>query len=146
MAMVRLVSGGMVRRRACGSTTFIRVWPKDRRVDRGASHWHCGTASSMVTTTPDRMSGRYFSITLPLKNVSTKRSQLDTSMPLDLTDEGARAVVAGVLEDRRGRALLDDQAVVHEHHAVGGVAGKAHFVAEHDHGHAAVTVCGVHVH
>src|SRR3984893_10955203 len=32
------------------------------------------TASSMVTTTPDRMSGRYFSITLPLKKVSTKRS------------------------------------------------------------------------
>ena len=32
------------------------------------------TASSMVTTTPDRMSGRYFSITLPLKKVSVKRS------------------------------------------------------------------------
>ena len=28
MAMVRLVSGGMVSRSACGSTTFIRVWPK----------------------------------------------------------------------------------------------------------------------
>ena len=27
MAMVRLVSGGMVRRSACGSTTFISVWP-----------------------------------------------------------------------------------------------------------------------
>src|SRR6266446_2787434 len=226
MAMVRLVSGGMVSLSACGSTTFIRVWPKPSPVERAASHWPLctevmpaqkissekaistrasdsqvetkpdgemsaagkpkyistmmtsggsernrsttkmisqlsgriarlrsrasarparmplitiRTASSMVTTTPDRMSGRYFSITLPLKNVSTKRSQFDTSVPLDLTDEGARAVVAGVLEDRRGRALLDDQAVVHEHHAIGGVAGKAHFVADHDHGHAAFT-------
>ena len=39
MAMVRLVSGGMVSRSACGSTTFIRVWPNDSPVERAASHW-----------------------------------------------------------------------------------------------------------
>src|SRR5216683_4701440 len=94
------------------------------------------TASSMVTTTPDRMSGRYFSITLPLKKVSTKRSQRDTSVPLDLADEGACAFVGRLLENRGGRSLLNDQPVIHEHHAIGGVAGKAHLVADHDHGHA----------
>src|SRR3989441_3471781 len=95
-------------------------------------------ASSIVTTTPDRMSGRYLSMTLVLKNVSVKRSQFDNfSMPLDLPDEGARALMGRVLEDRGGRALLHDGALVHEQDPVGGVAGKAHLVADHDHGHAA---------
>src|ERR1700675_2441818 len=96
-------------------------------------------ASSTVTTTPDRMSGRYLSMTLPLKNVSVKRSQFDTrSVPLDLADEGARALVGRVLEDRGGRSLLHDGALVHEQDPVGRVAGKAHLVADHDHGHAAL--------
>src|ERR1700694_3675073 len=101
------------------------------------------TASSIVTTTPDRMSGRYLSMTFVLKNVSVKRPQFDIgvsrlSMPLDLADEGARALVGRLLEDDGRRSLLDDGALVHEHHAVGGVAGKAHLVADHDHGHAAL--------
>src|SRR5260370_20357359 len=124
------------------------------------------TASSMVTTTPDRMSGRYFSITLPLKKVSTKRShalmergspgphhtyertrsgcpdlrrsalRLKTLVPLDLADEGACAFLGRLLENRSRRPLLDDQPVIHEDHAIGGVAGKAHLVADHDHRHA----------
>src|SRR6266404_6863396 len=103
-------------------------------------------ASSIVTTTPDRMSGRYLSMTFVLRNVSVKRSQFDIglvawgsrlSVPLDLADEDARALVGRVLEDRGGRPLLHDGARVHEHHPVGGVAGKAHLVADHDHGHAA---------
>src|SRR5260370_19803666 len=124
------------------------------------------TASSMVTTTPDRMSGRYFSITLPLKKVSTKRShalmergppgphhtcertrsgcpdlrgtalRLKTLVPLDLADEGASAFLGRLLENRSRRRLLDDQPVIHEHHAIGGRAGKAPLVADHDHGHA----------
>src|SRR5258708_14680190 len=62
--MISRWSGGMVRlRRKAGagpaSNPLITI----------------NIASSMVTTTPDRMSGRYFSITLPLKKVSTKRSQ-----------------------------------------------------------------------
>src|SRR5712692_864155 len=105
------------------------------------------SASSIVTTTPDRISGRYLSMTLALKNVSVKRSQFDIelvsrvsnlSMPLDLADEGARPIVGRVLEDRGGRPLLHDGALVHEHHPVGGVAGEAHLVADHDHGHAAL--------
>src|SRR6185295_514336 len=99
-------------------------------------------ASSIVTTTPERMSGRYRSMTFPLKNVSVKRSQLDTgwaadSVPLDLADEGARALVSGALEDGGGRTLLHDGALVHEQHPVGRVAREAHLVADHDHGHAA---------
>src|SRR5574342_1383336 len=43
MAMVRLVSGGMVSRKACGSTTLIKVWPNDRPVERAASHWPLAT-------------------------------------------------------------------------------------------------------
>src|SRR6266508_2179082 len=110
------------------------------------------SASSIVTTTPDRMSGRYLSMTLVLKNVSVKRSQFDIgfvsgdwfpggsspSVPLDLADEAARALVGRVLEDGGGRPLLHDGALVHEHDPVGGVAGKAHLVADHDHGHAAL--------
>src|SRR6266446_5743362 len=96
-------------------------------------------ASSIVTTTPEMMSGRYRSMTFPLKNVSTKRSQRDTpSVPLDLTDEGARPLVGRMLEDRGRRPFFDDGPLVHEHHAVGGVAGKAHLVADHDHGHPAL--------
>src|SRR5690349_15252175 len=90
-------------------------------------------ASSIVTTTPDRMSGRYFAITFALKNVSVKRSQRDMvgerrvrrwpagSVALDLPDERARALVGGALEDRRRRPFLHDGAGVHEQHAVGGV-------------------------
>src|SRR5258708_32995057 len=112
------------------------------------------TASSMVTTTPDRMSGRYFSITLALKKVSTKRSQAvmgrgppgphhplertwrsalrmrTCSVPLDLADESARALLGRILEDRCRRPLLHDQPIVHEHHAVGGIPGKPHLAAD----------------
>src|SRR6266436_10051353 len=43
MAMVRLVSGGMASRKACGSTTLNRVWPNERPVERAASHWPLAT-------------------------------------------------------------------------------------------------------
>src|SRR6185436_8012344 len=46
MAMVRLVSGGMVRRSACGSTTCSRVWPKESPVERAASH--CPFATEVI--------------------------------------------------------------------------------------------------
>src|SRR5262245_54492361 len=111
------------------------------------------TASSMVTTTPDRMSGRYLAMTRPLKNVSVNCSHRDmrvgsglwsardrrrASVPLDLADERARPLVGGALEDRGGRPLLHDAPGVHEHHPVGGVAGEPHLVADHDHRHAAL--------
>ena len=38
----------------------------------------------------------------------------------------------------RGRSFLDDAAVIHEDHAIGGVARETHLVAHHQHGHAAV--------
>ena len=46
-------------------------------------------------------------------------------MPLDLADEGARALVARRLEDLGRRTLLDDRPVIHEDDAVGGSAGTA---------------------
>ncbi|WP_431272759.1 hypothetical protein [Dankookia sp. P2] len=42
----------------------------------------------------------------------------------------------GAPEDGRRRSLLDDHAIRHEHHPVGGGAGEGHLVADHDHGHA----------
>src|SRR6185436_15678398 len=77
-------------------------------------------ASSTVTSMPCRMSGKYLAMTFALKKVSRKRSQFPIVLvPLDLADEGAGALVAWRLEDRRRRALLDDGALVHEQHAVG---------------------------
>src|SRR5215831_1532180 len=147
-----ITSGGSERNRSTrkmisqliGRTLRLRSRASARPARRPLST--ISTASSMVTTTPDRMSGRYLAITLPLKKVSTKRSQVlmarwpdssqPSSMPLDLADEGAGALLGRRLEDRGRRTLLDDQAVIHEEHPVGGVPGKAHLVADHDHGHA----------
>ena len=43
-----------------------------------------------------------------------------------------------MVEHLFGRALLHDEAAVHEDDAVGHVAGEAHLVGDHDHGHAAL--------
>src|SRR3989454_5064092 len=103
-------------------------------------------ASSIVMTTPDRMSGRYLSMTFVLRNVSVKRSQFDIgwvswgsrlSVPLDLADEGARALVGGVLEDRGGGAFLHHGALVPETPPVGGGAGQTPLVGPPHHGAAA---------
>src|SRR5258707_10114417 len=119
-AMIAQLSGRMprLRSRARASPAAIPVTTTRR-------------ASSIVTTTPDRMSGRYLSMTLPLKNVSAKRSQRDTSVPLDLADEAAGALLRGALEDRGGRPLLPARAPVPEQDPVGRVAGKAPPVADH---------------
>src|SRR5258705_2153246 len=95
-------------------------------------------ASSIVTTTPDRMSGRYLSMTLPLKNVSAKRSQRDTSVPLDLADEAAGALLRGALEDRGGPPLLHDRALVPGPGPGRRASGQAHPLAGHQPGHGAL--------
>ena len=113
---------------------------------------------------PDRMSGRYFAMTLALKNVSRNRShwvmagsaalqaahhdhertgvarsQRDHDQCRWICPMKARVrSCAGLSKICSRRPLLDDQAVVHEHHAIGGGAGEAHLVADHDHGHAAL--------
>src|SRR5262245_41116922 len=136
MPMISQFSGRMPRLRSSASASPAAMPVTTTR-----------SASSMVTTTPDRMSGRYLSMTFVLKNVSVKRAQLDIgsvtegdrlSVPLDLTDEGAGALVGRALEDGGGRPLLHDGALVHEQNPVGGVAGEAHLVADHDHRHAAL--------
>ena len=55
----------------------------------------------------------------------------------DMTQEVLRAVALGVIEHLVGRALLDDNAAVHEDDAVGHIAGEAHLVCNHNHRHAA---------
>lgn len=42
-AMYTLMSGGIVMRNACGSTTSVTVWPKPRPMLRAASAWPTGT-------------------------------------------------------------------------------------------------------
>src|SRR6478609_5772962 len=42
----------------------------------------------------------------------------------------------GVGEEFLGGCVLDDQAIGHEHDAIGGLAGEAHLVGDHNHGHA----------
>jgi hypothetical protein len=54
-----------------------------------------------------------------------------------LRDEALRPCLLRRAEDLRRRAFLHDQPVIHEDHAVGGIARKAHLVAHHQHGHAA---------
>ncbi len=87
-----------------------------------------GSASSMVTTMPDRMSGRYFPMTFALKKVLDELLSHPfpipraPSVPLDLADEGARPFVGRVLEDCGAAALLHNQPMIHEHDPVGGVA------------------------
>ena len=56
----------------------------------------------------------------------------------DGSKEGAGALLAGVGEELAGRALLDDDAVVHEQHPVGDLARKAHLVGDDEHGDARV--------
>src|SRR5258706_12940814 len=84
-------------------------------------------AISMVTTTPFMIAGKYRSIRSGLKNASRKRDQPSiiaslTASTRELGDEGAGARLAGGGENLRGRAFLDDPAVIHEDHPVGGVA------------------------
>src|SRR5260370_163630 len=126
--MISQLSGRMARLRISASTN-----PASRPDSTISS------ASSMVSTVPSRMSGRYFAMTVALKKVSTNLSQrVMRSVTLDLSDEGPRALVRRALEDLHRRPLLHDQAIVHEHYAIGGRAGEAHLVADHNHGHAAL--------
>src|SRR5438105_15872453 len=127
MKMISQLSGRMPR---------LRISARISPVNRPAAT--INSASSTVRTVPSRMSGRYLAMTLALKKVSTNLSQrVMRSVTLNLPDEGARALVCRALEDLRRRPLLDDQAIVHEHYAIGRGAGEAHLVADHDHGHAA---------
>ena len=43
IAIMRLVSGGMVSRTACGMTTYASVCRRDMPVERAASVWPLGT-------------------------------------------------------------------------------------------------------
>jgi len=65
-------------------------------------------------------------------------------VPLDLAHERAGALLRRRRKDRRRRALLDNHALVHEQHAIGGVAREAHFMAHHHHGHAALAQVAHH--
>ena len=55
-----------------------------------------------------------------------------------LREEALEAFALGVVEEVGGRAGLDDFAFVHEDDLVGDLAGEAHLVGDHQHGHAAL--------
>src|ERR1700704_509000 len=95
-------------------------------------------AISTVTTTPFMIAGKYRSISSGLKNASRKRDQPSIAASArELGQERAGARLAGCGEYLLRRALFHDRAVVHENHAVGGVACEPHLVAHHQHRHAA---------
>ena len=48
----------------------------------------------------------------------------------------AQPLTAGVAEHRVGIPLLLNQAVIEKQHPIGDLAGKPHFVDDHQHGHA----------
>src|SRR4051812_4920735 len=59
-------------------------------------------------------------------------------LPLQqLLEEEPRARLLGAREHLLRRCLLRDQALVHEDHAVGDLAGEAHLVGDDEHRHAA---------
>ena len=53
-----------------------------------------------------------------------------------LAEEILGSVVLGVAKELFGRALLHDNALIHEQHAGADFTGKAHFVGHDHHGHA----------
>lgn len=63
----------------------------------------------------------------------------------DLTEECSDAVVGRVAEELLGWRVVRDAALVEEHHAIGHLAGKAHFVGHDDHRHAAARQAAHHV-
>ena len=54
----------------------------------------------------------------------------------DLGEELLGAFFLGVVKNLRGSSHFDDFALSHEDHSVGNFSCKAHFVGDHDHGHA----------
>src|SRR5665647_466118 len=58
------------------------------------------------------------------------------AVPAEMAQECPRALDQRRIEDLRWRPLLDDGAVLEHDDAVGDAAGKAHFMGDHDHGHA----------
>ena len=78
MAMVRLVSGAMVSRSACGRITLISACPKPRPVERAASHWPLG-----IDTMPAQKISSAKAI-----STSDSDSQVETKLEGDSPAEG----------------------------------------------------------
>src|SRR5579883_1826842 len=68
-----------------------------------------------------------------LRRVAVAR-RCTLSMRQYLRQEFLRAVAAGLAEEILLRRIFDDLAAVHEDHAVGDLAGKAHLMGHHHHG------------
>src|SRR5262249_17741736 len=103
-------------------------------------------AISIVTTTPFMMAGEKRSITPQWKNVSRKRDQASMAVSArELGNEGAGARLSGHRKHLLRRPLLHDGPVIHEDHAVGGIAREAHLMTDHQHGHAAAFELAHHV-
>src|SRR5690606_32846867 len=97
----------------------------------GESEGECGGAGQGGAGATDAHGGEPFS-SLVVRRVADGGAG---SVGEDLGEEVAGPVALGVGEERVGGVLLDDLAVGHEHDPVGGAAGEAHLVGDHDHGH-----------
>src|SRR5260370_8798224 len=74
--------------------------------------------------------------TPPCRSESPSRSSSGGILGSDHAQKSASAFLRRLVEHLLGRALLDDDAVVHEDDAVGNIAGEAHLVGDDDHCHA----------
>src|SRR5262245_9432581 len=102
-----------------------------REVDWGSIYDSCGSLESNPLVRNETARPRWS--TSPGPSMSPPRGD---SMLQNLRQEELRALAAWLAEEVRGGRVLDDLALVHEHDAVGDLAGEAHLVRHHHHGHA----------
>jgi hypothetical protein len=57
------------------------------------------------------------------------------SLAVQHSQERLGSFVLGMIQHVFRRPPFDDVALIHEDHAVGDLAGKSHFMGDHDHGH-----------
>src|SRR4249920_1223721 len=69
---------------------------------------------------------------LTLTRANSISGPVATSVLQDFRQELLRPLAARLAEEVRSRRILNDFTFVHENNAVGDLAGKAHFVGDHD--------------
>ncbi len=121
----------------------------DPAIYRGTSAaWMAGSSPAMtigsVAMTIGSVAMTIGSVAMTVRGVAMTVSAAamtmrSASVPLDLTDEGARACFLRRAENLRRGAGFDHLPLIHEQHTIGGGACEAHLVRYHHHGHAALT-------
>src|SRR5262249_60540356 len=82
------------------------------------------------------IAGKYRSMMVQLKNVSTKRDQASMAISASqFGNEGAGTHLAGRRKDLLRRSLLHYDPMIHEDHAVGSIPRQPQLMADHQHRH-----------